>query len=193
MSNSENHIKTDQRINLTRRGLLVMGAAAVTTWGALPAPALANNAGTRSIGMINLHTNEEFEGVFWANGKHRRVALKRLNEVLRDHRTDDVYPIDPRLLDGLFELHARFGVSEPFHVISGYRSPKTNAALRKSGSGVARKSYHMKGMAIDIRLPGVDTASLRKNAQALQIGGVGYYGKSRFIHLDTGPVRYWNG
>ena len=131
--------------------------------------------------------------MYWSDGQHRATALERLNEVLRDHRTDDVHPIDPRLLDSLYELRARLGTADPIHVISGYRSPKTNAALRKRSNGVARKSYHMKGMAIDLRMPGIGTGSLRKTAQAIRAGGVGYYSKSRFIHLDTGPVRYWNG
>jgi len=178
---------------LSRRGLLVLGAAALTGLSASPGAAFALARKPRSIGLLNLHTNEEFEGVYWSDGRHRRNALERLNQVLRDHRTDDVHPIDPRLLDALFEIHARLGSGEPFHVISGYRSPKTNALLQKKGNGVARKSFHMKGMAIDIRLPGVDTASLRKSAQAVRGGGVGYYRKSRFVHLDTGPVRYWSG
>lgn len=171
----------------------MLGAAAFTGLSTLPSKALAIAAKPRSISLLNLHTKEEFDGIFWSDGRHQSNALEQLNHVLRDHRTDDVYPIDPDLLDVLHDLHARLHTGEPFHVVSGYRSPKTNAGLRTKSSGVARKSFHMKGMAIDIRVPGVDTAALTKAARAMRAGGVGYYRKSGFIHLDIGPVRNWNG
>jgi uncharacterized protein YcbK (DUF882 family) len=111
--------------------------------------------------------------------------------VLRDHRTDEVAEMDPRLLDLLFNLQGKLGASTPFHVISGYRSPRSNAMLVAKGGGVAKKSLHMQGKAIDIRLPGRELADLRKAALGLKAGGVGYYPKSDFVHVDVGRVRHW--
>ncbi len=193
MAHDDSTLERGSDPQLTRRGLLVLGAATLTGLSAVPSQALALAAKPRSISLINLHTKEEFAGIFWSGGRLRANALERLNHVLRDHRTDEVYPIAPNLLDVLHDLHARLSTDEPFHVVSGYRSPKTNARLRKKSKGVARKSFHMRGMAIDIRVPGVDTASLTKAARAMRAGGVGYYRKSGFIHLDIGPVRNWNG
>ncbi|MDH5592439.1 MAG: DUF882 domain-containing protein, partial [Gammaproteobacteria bacterium] len=114
-----------------------------------------------------------------------------INRVLRDHRTGDIIDIDPTLVDLLNILHHKMNGRKPFHVISGYRSPKTNESLRKQTSGVAKKSFHMQGRAIDIRLPGRELTALRKAAINLQAGGVGFYPKSDFIHIDTGRVRHW--
>jgi uncharacterized protein YcbK (DUF882 family) len=114
-----------------------------------------------------------------------------VNEFLRDFRTSEVHEIDPRLLDLLHKLAHSVGASEPFHVISGYRSPRTNSALRAHSSGVAKYSLHMEGKAIDIRLPGTRLTQVRDSARALAIGGVGYYPGSNFVHVDTGRVRTW--
>jgi uncharacterized protein YcbK (DUF882 family) len=145
----------------------------------------------RQVALLNLHTGEALRTIFWADGRLLPQALDEINVVLRDHRSGDVSDIDPQLLEQLHRLAALTGTREPFHVISGYRSPKTNAMLRKKTGGVAKKSYHMKGQAIDIRLPRVPLRSLQQAALSLQSGGVGYYGKSDFIHIDTGPVRRW--
>ena len=111
--------------------------------------------------------------------------------MLRDYRADVAHPIDPKLLDLLYQLQAKVDHQGEFHVISGYRSPATNAMLRKQSSGVAKHSYHVLGKAIDIRMPGFDTRQLRNAAIALKDGGVGYYASSNFVHVDTGRVRYW--
>ncbi len=177
---------------LSRRNFLVLGAAAAIVTST-PRPVQALAARPKSLSLVNLHTHEEFDSVYWSDGRHLSSALEQLNEVLRDHRTDDVHPIDRKLLDVLYELHARVGRSEPLHVISGYRSPATNAKLRARSSRVARKSYHMRGMAVDVRLPGIATSTLRNVARDMNVGGVGYYPRSRFVHIDTGPVRSWNG
>ncbi len=117
-------------------------------------------------------------------------ALAQINQYLRDFRTDEVYPIDPGVLDILWEVQRELGGST-YEIISGYRSPKTNQALRSRSGGVAKRSLHMKGKAVDIRLTGKRTRTVRDCAVALKCGGVGYYAKSDFVHLDTGRVRTW--
>ena len=120
------------------------------------------------------------------------VVPDDVNRVLRDHRSGDFYPMDPDLLDTLYLLQQSVGVSGAFHIISGYRSPSTNEKLRASGGGgVAKRSLHMQGKAVDIRLPGCGLKDLRNAALELKAGGVGYYAKSNFIHVDTGRVRRW--
>lgn len=124
-------------------------------------------------------------------GGYDPTTLARVNHFLRDFRTDEVHAIDPGVLDTLFAVRSRVGRDDPFHVISGYRSPETNAYLRRHSSGVAKHSLHMEGRAIDVRLPGIPTAKLRDIALTMQRGGVGYYPASDFVHLDTGRVRFW--
>jgi len=113
--------------------------------------------------------------------------------VLRDHRTGAVAAIDIQLLDLLDHVKAALGTAQPFQVISGYRSPASNSLLASSSSGVARRSLHMEGKAIDIRIPGVPLADLRRAGLMLKGGGIGYYPGSNFVHLDVGRVRTWGG
>ncbi len=145
-----------------------------------------------SLSLYNLHTGESFEGIYWADGDYDPSALKDINELLRDHRTNGVIDIDPRLLSILYLVKNKVGnPSRPFSIISGYRSPETNRKLAKNNSGVAINSYHIKGRAVDLRLPGTDTRQLQAAGLSLRVGGVGYYEKSNFLHLDTGPFRTW--
>ena len=139
----------------------------------------------------NLHTGESLTTTYRVDGQRLPEACRRIDRLLRDHRTGEVAPISIQLLDTLYELHGRLDATAPFEVISGYRSPKTNAVLANASSGVARGSLHMRGMAIDIRVPGCSLRRLRTAAVALKAGGVGFYPKSGFIHLDVGRVRYW--
>jgi uncharacterized protein YcbK (DUF882 family) len=141
--------------------------------------------------LYDLHTGERFDDVYWADGHYLPEALNRINYLLRDFRTNAVTEIDTALLDILNTLCARLDVNEPFHVVSGYRSPETNAMLRRQGRGVAKNSYHVRGKAVDIRLPGCDLSVVREAALQLKAGGVGYYPRSGFVHLDTGPTRRW--
>ena len=166
-------------------------AASVTVSG-MTAPAISASAGdVRSIELLALHTNEYLSGAFWARGKYIEPNLAAIDHLLRDHRTDEMHRMDPRLLNYLHDLANSLGVSGPFHVISGYRSAATNAQLRRKSSGVARRSFHMFGRAVDVRMPDVPTAIVRDAAIALERGGVGYYPRSDFIHLDTGKYRHW--
>jgi uncharacterized protein YcbK (DUF882 family) len=147
----------------------------------------------RSLSLYNPHTKERFNGIYWRNGKCITDALKKIDHLMRDVRTNEIKQIDKHLLDLIFAISIKLQPEKPFHVISGYRSPRTNAQLLKRGIGAAKKSYHLKGEAIDIRIPGFRTSALRQSASELKKGGVGYYPRRRFVHIDVGPVRYWNG
>lgn len=147
--------------------------------------------GIRSLGFHNLHTGERGQGSYWVDGDYQKEILTDFSHILRDHRRNESAPMDKRLYDLLFKLKESLNVEQDFNVISGYRSPKTNEMLASKSSGVAKKSYHMKGMAMDIAIPDVKLSHLRDAAIELKLGGVGYYARSGFIHVDTGPVRNW--
>lgn len=149
------------------------------------------NVGERQLAFLNLHTGERIRSTYWAEGIYIPEELRVIENLLRDHRTGELHSIDTRLLDLLQLLHDQTGTRKEFHVISAYRSPKTNAMLASRSNKVVKKSLHMQGKAIDIRLPDYSLSNLRKAALSLKIGGVGYYPESDFIHLDTGRVRYW--
>jgi uncharacterized protein YcbK (DUF882 family) len=145
----------------------------------------------RSLSFNNLHTGERLTAVYWVDGQYVPESLIEINRILRDYRNGEIYEIAPRLLDTLCELRSRLETTEPFDLISGYRSPSTNAMLRRQGHGVAENSLHTKGMAADIRIPGRSLALLRRTAISLKSGGVGYYPESQFVHVDIGRVRAW--
>lgn len=147
----------------------------------------------RSVSLHNLHTGESLDAVYWDQGRYVPDALAAVNRVLRDFRTGDEHLMDPRLIDLLTAVHAKVEASRPFQVISGYRSPKTNAMLHERSPGVASQSLHMQGMAIDVRVEGVQLTHLHKAAIDLGRGGVGLYPVSDFVHMDVGRVRRWNG
>ncbi len=145
----------------------------------------------RSLSFYNTHTREKLDIIYgWAK-TYDQDALEEINYFLRDFRTGDIHSIDPKLLDVLHGVSQTFGSRGTFEVISGYRSPKTNRLLRKKSGKVAKRSLHMQGKAIDIRLTGVNTKKLQQCALKMQCGGVGYYQKSNFVHIDTGRVRFW--
>jgi uncharacterized protein YcbK (DUF882 family) len=143
------------------------------------------------LSFYNIHTGETLNTCYRSRGKLIHRAVIRISHIMRDHRTGEIKQVDPKLLDLLHCIVAAEKPRSPISIISGYRSPSTNAALRKVTAGVAPKSLHMEGRAIDIRIPGCQTASLRQTAVDLRCGGVGYYPKSDFVHLDTGPVKVW--
>jgi len=145
----------------------------------------------RSVPLFNVHTGEQEEVTYWSDGHYLESGLNRANWLLRDFRTGDVKAIDPRLLNILYMLKKTVDTSQSIVVLSGYRSKKTNDMLRKTTEGVARRSFHMAGRAIDIRIPKIASESVQKAALRLGGGGVGYYPRSNFVHLDTGPVRTW--
>lgn len=146
----------------------------------------------RTLSMRNLHTGESIRKVtFWEKGKYHDDALSEINYVLRDFRSGDVADMDTDLLNLLCCVQQKLGTSKEFHIISGYRSAKTNDMLRRRSGGVAKNSYHTRGQAIDIQLPGHRLKDIKNVALSLKGGGVGYYSQSGFVHLDTGKVRTW--
>lgn len=179
-----------------RRDFLRFGTAAAVAASTLTptdAFALPHPVGVhRQLAFLNQHTGERLTAEYWVKGHYLPDALRAINKLFRDHRTGAVHRIDPRLLDTVFALRKRIGGHGPFHVVSGYRSPETNNALIESDHyGVARHSYHIKGMAVDLFMPGQSLGHLHKAALSLRAGGVGYYPDNGFIHVDVGPVRRW--
>lgn len=183
----------------TRRQLLrttvgaVLGGTAVQRVVAMPTRRNVDASGEVSrLAFVHTHTGESLDLVYREGGRYLSDALAEIDNTLRDHRSGDVYPIDRALLDQLAALGSLLGVGKkPFHIISGYRSPRTNAMLAARSGGVATKSLHMAGRAVDIRMPGVALPTLHRAALSMQSGGVGYYARSNFVHLDTGRVRRW--
>jgi len=161
----------------------------------LSLPAFANTAqaatGERTLRLYNTHTGEKLNTTFWAEGEFIPDAMKDINKVLRDHRNNQVANMDPELMLLLSQLNGKLDNKKELHIISGYRSPASNAKLHAASGGVAKHSLHMEAKAIDIRLPGQDLRMLQKAAMSLRGGGVGYYADSQFVHMDTGRVRYW--
>ena len=144
----------------------------------------------KALSFYNINTGEHLKKcIFWAEGKFVKEGQEDLKKFFRDFRTGEQKEIDPELINLLHGLAAKLETSEPFHLISGYRSPKTNAALRKKSSGVASKSQHPLGKAADISIPGRCLKTIQALAKTYKMGGVGRY--SRFVHIDTGPIRYW--
>jgi uncharacterized protein YcbK (DUF882 family) len=149
--------------------------------------------GARRVAFDNLHTGEKLDIAYWENGSYLPDALREVNYVLRDHRNNEIHTIQPHLLDLLTALSQRMEVAPRFEVISGYRSPETNAMLHAESNEVAVMSLHTVGEAIDIRVAGQDLSYLHRAALGLDMGGVGYYPWSDFVHVDIGRVRQWSG
>ena len=173
------------------RGVLMGVPAAVALGG--PGRALASALEERSLEFVNTHTGETLKAAFFKAGSYCEDALRGFDHLLRDHRSGDVAPMDRALFDLLHDVAVLAGRDARFEVISGYRSPATNAMLNSRSSGVAKRSLHMDGRAIDVRLTGYRTDRVRDLALSLKAGGVGFYRKSDFVHLDTGRVRTWAG
>jgi uncharacterized protein YcbK (DUF882 family) len=175
-----------------RRRFLAAGAAFLASpFLALPRRAHANSESARTLSFRHTHTGELLSLTYAAGDAYVTEALARVNWFLRDFRNGESRAIDPQLLDQLHTLSAATGTRAPYEVISGYRSPATNEMLQRHGGGVATHSLHLEGRAIDIRLADVPLADLRDAATSLRAGGVGFYARSQFVHLDTGTVRRW--
>jgi uncharacterized protein YcbK (DUF882 family) len=178
----------------SRRQLLKAGGAlaGVSAAGLLAIPSRSQET-SRHIALLNLHTGERINIEYFRSGGYVPDAMSAIEVVLRDFRTGDRHTIDPKLMDYLVDVAHGAGVDASFSVISGYRSPQTNAHLHNLNSGVAEHSLHMEGRAIDVRTSAMDCASLAARAEDLKRGGVGYYRGSDFVHLDTGKFRTWKG
>lgn len=183
----------EPRAALDRRGFLALLGAALA--GGLGVGACARPAApARRLRLHHVATGESLEVAYWTSEEgYRADALERIDRLLRDHHNGQIKPIDPRLLDQLHALQATLAPRRPILVVSGYRSPETNARLRRSDRRVAARSYHLRGQAADIRIPGCEAVRLQQAALALAVGGVGYYPDSSFVHVDSGPVRAWRG
>ena len=176
---------------MNRRDMMRWGGGGLLGACAMAAPAWAIAPAVRRLALVNTHTGDRFADAYWENGAYVPEAMGVIEHVMRDHRSGEAHAIDPRLLDQLVELRAIVGASAPYQIISGYRSPATNAALHDLSSGVATRSLHMDGRAIDIRVADVELANLRDAALGMARGGVGFYPGSDFVHVDTGRVRRW--
>lgn len=183
-------------MGLTRRGLLGAFAATAVT----AAPTFANAAGflrgggdIRRLRMYSARTGERIDMIYWVEGGYIKEAVKEINHFMRDWRTDDVKGMDLRTVDIMSAAHNLMDATEPYMLLSGYRSPKTNAMLRARSRGVAKNSLHVKGQAADLRLASRSVAQMARAAAACQGGGVGKYSGSNFVHMDCGPVRMWGG
>src|SRR4051812_10754074 len=174
---------------LTRRRVLGTGLATIGVAFIRPAPAIS--FAPRSVSLYNTHTGEWVRTVYWADGHYIREAVRDINWVLRDHHSDEVRPMNAGILDLLEMLRSRLDSRDPFLVMSGYRSPTTNARMHAHSLSVASKSFHIQGMAIDLRCEGRTLSQVRQAAMSLRAGGVGYYPNSDFVHVDCGPVRHW--
>ncbi|MDX1252679.1 MAG: DUF882 domain-containing protein [Gammaproteobacteria bacterium] len=182
--------------DISRRQFLKLGLFA-TAAGMMPMPVHSmmreSVAPERSLAFYNTHTGESIQTVYWTEGQYIPAALAEINTLLRDHRNNEVTEMSTGLLDLLHNLNNVIDARQPFHVISGYRSPATNVMLAARSDGVAKHSMHLEGKAIDIRVPGRELIVVRRAAMALQTGGVGYYPGSGFVHVDVGRVRQWQG
>lgn len=179
-------------VDLSRRRFLTHTACGALCTMVVPQIALAATpAKEKIIRMNNLHTGESLTSCYFDGKRYIESELDKIDHLCRDFRHDEIHPIDRQLLTQLQAIQKLLGVNKEVQIISGYRSPATNEMLRSQSGGVAKKSYHMQGKAIDFRLPGVELSRVRKAALSLKAGGVGYYPESNFVHIDTGPVRYW--
>jgi len=180
---------------ISRRKFLGMGLVAAAS-ALVPSGVYAaakELAPEKAISFYNVYTHENLETVYWKNGLYVPEALSQVNHLFRDIRSGKVKTINKELIDLLYDLQQELKTDEPFQIISGYRSPHSNAMLRKTKKGVAKNSLHMYGKAADIRLPGYSLKGIRGAAMKLRAGGVGYYPRSKFVHVDVGSIRYWRG
>jgi len=185
---------TDKLTTLSRRSLIVGGAAlAFTSFIIVPGQAEARviRPSERSLSFEHLHTGEKLRAVYWKHGRYIRPSLKQINFIMRDHRINQVKAIDPKLLDILWNLARSLETRQPFQIVSGYRSKQTNQLLRAHSDSVARRSLHIEGRAIDLKIENRDASRIRSAAIALKAGGVGYYPDAGFVHVDSGDVRTW--
>jgi len=175
-----------------RRDLL--GWSAIACALLVPTGALARITPSdkeKTLKLYNLHTGESIASTFWADGRYVPESFRDIDKMLRDHRTDGTIATDRRLVELMFQIQTKLNTEKGLDVVCGYRSPATNAELVREGRTHARNSYHLRGQALDFRVPGRDLPHVRELAMNLQAGGVGYYPRAGFVHVDVGPVRHW--
>ena len=192
MLRGHNAERIGRRHDVRRRDLLKLGAFA----GALllPIPALAKlgpSEKQKTLKLYNLHTGEAVTSTFWIDGQYVPGSLHEIDTILRDHHTNSVIPTDRKLVELMFQIQNKLRTEKGLDVVCGYRSPATNAKLVREGLTHAAHSFHIRGQAIDFRVPGRNLREVHKLAMDLRAGGVGYYPRSEFVHVDVGPVRHW--
>lgn len=175
------------------RRRLLFGLAAPVALGlaALPLRSAEAAVRERSLSMHHLHTGESLNATYYAGGRYLGESVRAFSWLLRDWRESRAKPVDPELLDLVWALRQRLDTTAPIQIVCGYRTPQTNAFLRRRSEGVARNSLHLRAMAIDLKVPGRPLRQVRSAAVSLRGGGVGYYPASDFVHVDTGQVRTW--
>lgn len=183
-----------KRVKKLLASAAIVAALSVAAVWSLETPTIAGGE-TRTVSLYHIHTKESITVTYMVKGRYVPSAMKKINYLMRDWRRNEVVTIDPKTIDLIWELHADLGSRAPIHIVCGYRSPKTNAFLKRVGRNVAKKSQHMVGRAIDLYFPDVATKKIRNSALVRKIGGVGYYrssgGPTGFVHLDSGNVRHW--
>ncbi len=167
-----------------------VSAAALTGFGDTQTVAKSSKP-DRRLRLVNAHTWEKLDIVFWTQGVYIDESLEQINYLMRDHRANAATQMDRKLIDDLHNLYQLMNTEERIHILSGYRTPATNAKLRKRSPGVAKYSLHMEGRAVDLNIPGRSARDIKKAALSMKAGGVGYYASSGFVHIDTGNVRHW--
>ncbi|BBK44504.1 hypothetical protein STVA_45240 [Allostella vacuolata] len=170
-------------------GSLVPGRKPEVINAATRAPSLGRRA--RQLHLYNVHTGERIRAPFFQDGRYVPETMRAITRMMRDHRANQTHSIDPKLIELMHAIQMRIGGQKPLEIVSAYRSPHTNEMLREAGYGVAENSYHLLGKAVDIRVPGYRVSQLSRMAKSMRRGGVGTYGSGNFLHIDTGPVRYW--
>lgn len=187
-------IDSDIQTLLSRRSFLkggmTLSLSALISVSAKPVLAMPSG-GAQVVSFRNSHTGEVYSGVYRVGNRYLPEAFERINYVMRDFRANEVFPMDPRAIDIIAAVHRYTGTDQPYSLISGYRSPHTNAMLRSHSRGVAKRSLHMSGQAIDVRLGDINAKHLREIAVTLKAGGVGYYPRQGFVHMDSGMFRTW--
>jgi len=178
------------RRSVLKGGLTLSLSALISVSSFEPVMAMAGT-GTYSVSFNNQRSGETFSGIYRVGNKYLPQAFERINYVMRDVREDEIFPMDPRVIDIISIVHKYLKTDDPYTLLSGYRSPHTNAALRSNSEGVAKRSLHMSGQAIDVRLGEISAQNIRQAAIKLGAGGVGYYPRSGFVHMDSGSFRTW--
>ena len=183
-----------KRVKKLLASAAIVAALSVAAVWSIGTPTIAGGE-TRTVSLYHIHTKESITVTYMVKGRYVPSAMKKINYLMRDWRRNEVVTIDPKTVDLIWELHADLGSRAPIHIVCGYRSPKTNAFLKRVGRNVAKKSQHMVGKAIDLYFPDVPTKKIRNSALVRKVGGVGYYrssgGPTGFVHLDSGNVRHW--
>ncbi len=191
--NNCNIDEKDETIKLSRRNFLKKSTFLVSSALALPSQLFSNTQVQKALTLYNIHSHETFYAPFFEKNYYKLSGLFEINRAFIDYRTKEMIQVDVKLINLLYEIKVRLGIDKQFNILSGYRSPKTNARLRRKKNGDEKNSFHMYGKAVDLNVPGVSLKKLRNIAISLKQGGVGYYPKSGFVHIDVGPVRAWRG